>query len=67
MGIFQGVRDICLLGSECKRKMKIKRFKQKLAVNPPQRHIAKPIAGNGARLGERWDDDGAEWLDFLME
>lgn len=42
-------------------------IKKKLAVNAPQRHIANPLAGNGACLGEGWDGGGAEWLDFLME
>lgn len=60
MGVFQGVRDICLPGSAYKRKRKNRRFNQKLASNPPQRHIAKPIAGNGACAGEGWDADGAE-------
>lgn len=59
MGIFQGVPDICLPGSACKRKRKTKRYKQKLAANPPQRHIAKPTVRNGACAGDGWDADGA--------
>lgn len=67
MGIVQGVRGICLPGPVCKRKRKIKRLDRKIAANLPPRHIANPIAGNGACAGDRHDNDGAERLDFLME
>lgn len=57
---FKGVRDICLPGSVCKKKRKINRFNQKLAANPSQRHMAKPIAGNGVFAGDGQDADGVE-------